>query len=118
MSIQKINRKSKPFLVRCRDIDGKQISATFATRSEAEAFQNEHAKEKSLPDDIQISGMDRSDFVRIRQLCNDFNITLADVYSITKKSLENSVFLTLIFLRDFSFYKISFHNLMVILLSE
>lgn len=89
MSIQKINRKSKPFLVRCRDIDGKQISATFATRSEAEAFQNEHAKEKSLPDDIQISGMDRSDFVRIRQLCNDFNITLADVYSITKKSLEN-----------------------------
>ena len=76
MSIQKINRKSKSFLVRCKDLDGTPISATFATRSEAETFERQHSKEKILPNDIQISGVDRADVARIRLLCNEYGVTL------------------------------------------
>lgn len=44
MSIQKIKRKSKPFLARVKTVDGKNISATFATRSEAEEYQQQRLR--------------------------------------------------------------------------
>ena len=87
MSIQKINRKSKPFLVRCRDLDGKYISATFATRSEAELFEKSQQNEKIMPAELQLTATDRADISRIKNLCKTYHCNLSDVVEILQKAL-------------------------------
>lgn len=89
MSIQKIKRKSKPFLVRIKTVDGKNISATFATRSEAEEFELIHKKEKILPEELHISASERVDMLRIKKLCSKFDLSLHDVLPLFQNLLKN-----------------------------
>lgn len=89
MSIQKIPRKSRPFLVRVKNIDGKSVSATFATRSEAEEFELTHKKEKMLPADLHISAPERVDMLRIKNLCLKFGFSLHDALPLFKDFLKN-----------------------------
>lgn len=88
MSIQKIKRKSKPFLVRCKDIDGNNISATFATLSEAEAFELSHKKEARMPFDFQISATERADVLKIKELCSQFGVSLGEAYSLLYRAMK------------------------------
>ena len=78
MSIQKVARKSNPFLVRYRGADGKRVSAVFATRSEAEAFERAQKKERAMPAELQVSASDRADFARLKNFCDGANISIAD----------------------------------------
>ena len=89
VSIQKINRKSKQFLARCRNSDGKYISATFKTRSEAEDFIAQNKKESHLPAELRISPLERADFARIKLICERYGKTIKDAASIIEEYLKN-----------------------------
>ena len=89
VSIQKINRKSKQFLARCRNSDGKYISATFKTRSEAEDFIAQNKKESLLPAELRISPLERADFARIKLICERYGKTIKDAASIIEEYLKN-----------------------------
>ena len=89
MSIQKINRKARPFLVRLKNSDGETISATFATRSEAEAFVLNNKSEEKMPVALQINATERADFARIKELCATARISLQDAIPIFRDALKN-----------------------------
>ena len=97
MSIQKIKRKSKPFLVRCKNIDGKIISATFATRTEAEEFELSNKAEKKMPSELQIDGVERGDVAKIKKLCAEYGLSLHDAVPMFQKFLKDSQRPTLLF---------------------
>ncbi|MBR4597704.1 MAG: site-specific integrase [Opitutales bacterium] len=86
MSIQKIARKSNPFLVRYRGADGKRASAVFATRSEAEAFERAQKKERAMPAELQVSAADRADFARLKSFCDGANISLAEALAFLRSN--------------------------------
>ena len=89
MSIQKINRKSKPFLVRGKNADGKPVSATFATRSEAEEFEKSLKSEKRMPAELQLNALDRADLARIKALCEQKNRTLHEALKVLEAAFKN-----------------------------
>lgn len=92
MSIQKINRKSRPFLLRFKDIDGNYISMTFATRSQAEEYQKAHSAEKKLPPDLRLSGPERAELLRIKSLCEQSGHKLSEAVAIIEKFFYHKKF--------------------------
>ena len=91
MSIQKINRKSKPFLVRCRGSAGKVISATFATRSEAQEFELSHKAEKQMPTVLQIDAVERADVARIKKLCAENGVALNEAIAMFQRAIGEPI---------------------------
>ncbi len=89
MSIQKVNRKSKPFLARCRNSNGKYISATFKTRSEAEDFIAQNKNEPTLPKELRIDPLERAEVSKIRTLCARHGKSLHDAASILEAYFKN-----------------------------
>ena len=75
-------------MLRYRDLDGKLISKTFKTRSEAEEYAIAHSAEKRIPADMQFSGVERADIIRIKALCAKYGYTLPEAADILESQFR------------------------------